>query len=185
METGTSLPPEGTPRNLMGIPLVQPGLGVWICLVLIGVETREGHTDPPVSCPCAQPVMSRASSSSALWLSLWALSTPTTSLPRAVVSPQGASRPSPQRPIFLRVQPCSPCPPSRTLGVYQPCLDCHLPKGQNQLIRGCLVALPVPYLCGVPQLHVEHEDPWEEMQVGTEKGESRLGWKALKANESC
>lgn len=138
----------------------QPGRVLWICLVLIGVEAREEHTDPPASCPCAQPVMSRASSSWALWLSLWALSTPTTSLPRAVVSPQGASRPSPQRPIFLRVQPCSPCPPSRTLGVYQPCLDHHLPKGRNQLVRGCLVALPVPYLCGVPRLRVEHEDPW-------------------------
>lgn len=41
----------------------RPGRVLWICLVLIGVEAREEHTDPPVSCPYAQPVMSRASSS--------------------------------------------------------------------------------------------------------------------------
>lgn len=137
------------PATLWGPLLSNPvwACVLWICLVLIGVEAGEEaleHTDPPVSCPCAQPVMSRASSSRALWLSLWALSTLTTSLPRVVVSPQGASRPSPQRPIFLRVQPCSPCPPTRTLGVYQPCSDCRLQKDQSQLFRGCLVALPVP-----------------------------------------
>lgn len=52
--------------------------------------------------------------------------------------------------------------------MYQPCLDCHLPKDQSQLVRGCPVALPDPYLGGVPQFRVEHEDSWEEMQVGTE-----------------
>lgn len=46
---------------------------VWVCVLhtcwaLIGVVGREEslqHTDPPVSCPCAQPVMSKASSSRA------------------------------------------------------------------------------------------------------------------------
>lgn len=89
------------------------------CSALIGVMGREEsleHTDPPVSCPCAQPVMSKASSSRALCLSLWALSIPSTSLPRAAVSPQGASRPSPQRPALLRVQPCPPRPPNQDFG---------------------------------------------------------------------
>lgn len=85
-----------------------------ICLAPIGVVGREEsleHPDPPVSCPCAQPVMSKASSSRASCLSVWALSIPSTSLPRAVVSPPRASRPSPQRPVLLRVQPSPPCPP--------------------------------------------------------------------------
>lgn len=91
-----------------------------ICLAPIGVVGREEsleHTDLPVSCPCAQPAMSKASSSRAPCLSLWALSIPSTSLPRAVVSPQGASRPSPQRPVLLRVQFSPPCPPQPGLRV--------------------------------------------------------------------
>lgn len=133
---------------------------VWVCvlrtcLALIGVVGREEslqHTDPPVSCPCAQPVMSKASSSRAPCLSLWALSIPSTSLPRAVVSPQGASRPSPQRPVLLRVQPSPPCFPQPGLWVCasQPCSECPLPKDQTQLFWGCPMALQVPYLHGLP-----------------------------------
>lgn len=144
------------PITLQG-PLLSNPVGVCVlctCLTLIGVLGREEfleHTDPPVSCPCAQPAMSKASSSRALCLSLWALSTPSTSLPRAVVSPQGASRPSPQRPVLLRVQPCPPCPPqTRTSGVCQPCLECPLPKDQTQLFKGRPMALQVPYLHGLP-----------------------------------
>lgn len=106
--------PTTSQGPLLCNPLCTGVLGT--CLPLIGVVGREEslkHTDPPVSCPCAQPVMSKASSSPrAPWLSLWALSTPTTSA-RGRGVPQGASHPSSQKPVLPKARPSSLCPPPR------------------------------------------------------------------------
>lgn len=107
------------PETLWGPPLSNPVwvCVLWICLVLIGVSAREEalkHTDPPVSCPCAQPVMSRASSSRALWLSLWALSAPTTALPRLWCPLRELHAHLLRGPTFSE---SNPVPPTRTLGV--------------------------------------------------------------------
>lgn len=166
------------------------------CSALIGVMGREEsleHTDPPVSCPCAQPVMSKASSSRALCLSLWALSIPSTSLPRAAVSPQGASRPSPQRPALLRVQPCPPRPPNQDFGCVPALLRVSFQRTRTQLFRGCPMALQVPYLHGLPRsVHSKlcHARVFwghvpVDSEVATQKGESRLVWKGFQGNKGC
>lgn len=107
---------------------------------LIGVLGRAEsleHIDPPGSCPCAQPVMSKASSR-ALWLSLWALSTPNTSLPRAVVSPQGVSHPCPQSPTLFSL------PTYQDFGCVPALLRVSFSKGPDPTPQGLLYGSPGP-----------------------------------------